>query len=89
VALGAVTVPRPNNVLDALFFNISGAAAGDVYTVSVSGPGTGNLLGNTIDIMGITFDSTPEPTTLGGCAAASLALIWLSRRRKRPGCPQG
>lgn len=37
--------------------------------------------------MGITFDSTPEPTTLAGCAAASLALIWISRRRKKTLCP--
>jgi hypothetical protein len=68
--------------LEALFFAISGAAAGDTYTVVVSGPG-GNLLGDNIDIMGITFDSTPEPSTMVGCVAASLVLICLSRMRKK------
>ena len=92
---GGVTTPvtitksvNNDSILDALFFTIRGAVAGDTYTVVGSGPG-GSLFGNNIDIMGITFDSTPEPTTLGGCTAASLALIWLSRKRKRPGCSQG
>jgi hypothetical protein len=77
------------NILDALFFKITGAAAGDTYTVVASGPGGGLFGDNNIDIMGITFDSTPEPSTLAGCAAVSLALIWLSRRRKKLGCFQG
>ena len=89
VAVGSVTINRPNNVLDALFFRITDAAANDVYSVYVSGPGDGAALDNNIDIMGITFDSTPEPTTLAGCAAVSLVVIWLSRRRNKPGCSQG
>jgi hypothetical protein len=88
---GGVTIPvtitkttSNDSVMEALFFAISGAAAGDTYTVVGSGPG-GSPFGDNIDIMGITFDSTPEPTTLAGCAAVSLGLIWLSRRRKKPG----
>lgn len=82
-----VTISRSaTNILDALFFTITGAVAGDVFTVVGSGPG-GSPFGNNIDIMGITFDSTPEPSTLAGCAAASLVLIWLSRRRKKLSMP--
>jgi hypothetical protein len=82
-----VTISRSStSILDALFFRITGAVSGDTYTVVVSGPGGGLFGDNNIDIMGITFDSTPEPTTLAGCAAASLVLIWLSRRRKKLGC---
>jgi hypothetical protein len=77
-----VTITRSStSILSALFFRISGAASGDSYTVVVSGGG--GALDPNIDIMGITFDSTPEPSTLAGCAAASLVLIWLSRRRKK------
>jgi len=68
--------------IDALFFKISGATSGTVFTVqgivSSTAPGeNGNL-----DIMGITFDSVPEPTTLGGTALAALALISLGRKKK-------
>jgi hypothetical protein len=70
------------SILDALFFTITGAVAGDTYTVVGSGPG-GNPIEDFLDIMGITFDSTPEPSTLAGCAAVSLILICLSRRRQK------
>jgi hypothetical protein len=79
-----VTISRSStSILDALFFRITGAVSGDTYTIVASGPGGGLLGDNNIDIMGITFDSTPEPTTLAGSVGVSLALIWLSRRRKK------
>ena len=60
--------------VDALFFTINNATSGDVFTVSALGaPGFNGNVG----ITGITFDSVPEPTTLGGSAAAALALVWL------------
>ena len=68
--------------IDALFFKISGATSGTVFTVlglaSTRGEANGNL-----DIAGITFDSVPEPTTLGGTTVAALALIWFGRSRQR------
>jgi hypothetical protein len=67
--------------IDALFFRISGAKSGDVYTVSAEGATSFNGF---VGITGITFDSTPEPPTLGGCAATGLALVWFGRRRKKP-----
>jgi hypothetical protein len=68
--------------IDALFFTISGATNGTVFTVEGLASTRGEANGN-LDIMGITFDSVPEPTTLGGTALAALALIWFGRRRKR------
>ncbi len=81
---GGATTPGTRTVfgnIDALFFRITGATNGDVYTVlglaSTRAEANGNL-----DIVGITFDSVPEPTTLGGTALAALALIWLGRKKK-------
>jgi hypothetical protein len=67
--------------IDALFFRISGAINGDVYTVLGKGSTRSEANGN-LDILGITFDSVPEPTTLGGTALAALALISLGRKKK-------
>jgi hypothetical protein len=69
--------------VDALFFTVSGATSGTVFTVSGLASTRGDANGS-LDIAGITFDSTPEPTTLGGCAGAALALIWFGRRRRKP-----
>lgn len=81
---GGATTPGTRTVfgnIDALFFRITGATNGDVYTVlglaSTRAEANGNL-----DIVGITFDSVPEPTTLGGTALAALALISLGRKKK-------
>jgi hypothetical protein len=69
--------------IDALFFKISGATSGTVFTVqgesSTSAPGANTNL----DIVGITFDSVPEPSTLGACASAAFALMWLGRKSKK------
>jgi len=67
--------------IDALFFNISGATAGDLFTVAGLTLSPSNLE----DVSGITFDTTiPEPTTLGGCAVAVLVFLWLGRSNKNP-----
>jgi hypothetical protein len=79
---GTGTVTMFNNI-DAIFFTISNATSGNVFTVS--GLGNPGFNGN-LDLTGITFDSVPEPTTLGGCAAAALALIWFGRRGKNSRC---
>ena len=67
--------------IDAIFFRISGATSGTTFTVSGSVSSRGEANGN-LDITGITFDSVPEPTTLGGTALAALAVIWLGREKK-------
>jgi hypothetical protein len=67
--------------IDALFFRISGATANTTFTVSGLASSRGEANGN-LDITGITFDSVPEPTTLGGTALAALALISLGRKKK-------
>jgi hypothetical protein len=65
--------------IDALFFTISGATPGDVFTIE----GLASNPSLVLDISGITFDPvTPEPTTLGGCAIAALVFLWLGRRSK-------
>jgi hypothetical protein len=65
--------------VQALFFSINGAVSGEQFSVTATGLPSGNW-----DIMGITFDtSIPEPTTLGGCAAATLVFLWLGRRSKQ------
>jgi hypothetical protein len=68
------------NNIDAIFFTVSGAANGNIFTVAglENSGSNGNL-----DVTAITFDSTPEPFTLVGCAAAALAFIWLGRRRTK------
>jgi hypothetical protein len=81
---GGVTTSGTRTVfgnIDALFFRISGAINGDVYTVLGKGSTRSEANGN-LDILGITFDSVPEPTTLGGTALAALALISLGRKKK-------
>jgi len=66
--------------IDALFFTISGATPGTVFTVE----GLASNPSQELDISGITFDTpTPEPTTLGGCAIAALVFLWLGRRSKQ------
>ena len=73
----SISAARATGSPDALFFEINGATAGDVYTVFAVGPAA--------EIMGITFDTVvPEPATLGGCAAAVLVFLWLGRRSKNP-----
>jgi hypothetical protein len=67
--------------IDAIFFRISSATAGTTFTVSGETSLRGEANGN-LDITGITFDSVPEPTTLGGTALAALALVWLGRKKK-------
>jgi hypothetical protein len=79
---GSATVTRSGfNNIDAIFFRISNATANTIFTVwgttSTRSEANGNL-----DITGITFDSVPEPTTLGGTALAALAVIWLGRKKK-------
>jgi|SRR5271165_1881932 len=68
--------------IDALFFKISGATSGTVFTVQGIGSSTAPGENGNLDIMGITFDSVPEPTTLGGTALAALVFIWFGRRKK-------
>jgi hypothetical protein len=71
---------QPRTGLEALFFSINGATPGEQFSVVATGPPNADW-----DIMGITFDtSIPEPTTLGGCAAAVLVFLWLGRRSKNP-----
>jgi len=66
--------------IDALFFTISGATPGTVFTVE----GLASTPSLDLDISGITFDTPiPEPTTLGGCAIAALAFICFGRRSKQ------
>jgi hypothetical protein len=67
--------------IDAMFFRISNATAGTTFTVSGLGSSRSEANHN-LDITGITFDSVPEPTTLGGTALAALAVIWLGRTKK-------
>jgi hypothetical protein len=67
--------------IDALFFRITGAAANTTFTVLGLGSTRSEANGN-LDIVGITFDSVPEPTTLCGTALAALALISLGRKKK-------
>jgi hypothetical protein len=67
--------------IDAIFFRISSATAGTTFTVSGETSLRGEANGN-LDITGITFDSVPEPTTLGGTALAALALVWFGRKKK-------
>ena len=70
--------------VDALFFTINNATNTNVFTVSaLAGAGSNGFVG----ITGITFASVPEPTTLGGSAAAALALVWLGRRSKKLSAP--
>ena len=67
--------------IDAIFFRINSATAGTTFTVSGETSTRGEANGN-LDITGITFDSVPEPTTLGGTALAALAVIWFGRKKK-------
>jgi len=70
---------QPRTGVQALFFSINGATPGEQFSMVATGNPSSNW-----DIMGITFDtSIPEPTTLGGCAAATLVFLWLGRRRKQ------
>jgi hypothetical protein len=65
--------------VQALFFSINGATPGEQFSVVATGAPNGRW-----DITGITFDTAiPEPTTLGGCAAATLVFLWLGRRSKQ------
>ena len=81
---GSATATRAGfGNIDAMFFTISGATSGTVFTISGLASTRGEANG-ALDIAGITFDSTPEPTTLGGCAGAALAFIWFDRRRRKP-----
>jgi len=68
--------------IDALFFTITGATSGTVFTVQGIASSTAPGANSNLDIMGITFDSVPEPSTLGATALAALALIWFGRRKK-------
>lgn len=70
--------------VDALFFTINNAASGNVFTVSAEAASGFNGF---VGITGITFDSVPEPTTLGGTAFAAFAFIWFGRRRKKLSMP--
>jgi hypothetical protein len=69
-ATGTITV---FNNIDAIFFTISGAASGNVFTVAGLGnPGFNGNLG----MLRVSLSTlTPEPSTVGGCAAAALAFI--------------
>jgi hypothetical protein len=69
--------------IDALFFTITGATSGTVFTVQGIASSTAPGANGNLDIMGITFDSVPEPSTLGACASAAFALMWLGRKSKK------
>lgn len=68
-----------NNV-DALVFQINGAANGEVFTIGLENATTGPL---SADIAGIAFNTVlPEPSTLAVSAMAVVAIVWLGRARR-------
>jgi hypothetical protein len=73
-----------NRVPDWVFFDITGATAGQTFSVTnYGGPNGCACLG------GIAFDSStavPEPATFA-VLGAGLAVLGAARRRRRPGNP--
>lgn len=80
---GSASAPESsaNGRLDMYFFNVTGAAAGDVLNFGGTVGGTGTAGFN--EITGASFDSVPEPATIGILGMSALGL--LVRRRDRFG----
>ena len=71
------------------FFNVAGAQAGDVLTLSVAQYNTGASYADHGTVSGLTFDSTnplastPEPATLGLLAIGGMSVMLLRRKPAR------
>jgi hypothetical protein len=78
----SITKPVPGNGVngfnpedDFFFFNITNAAPGDELTISATNDGGGPPAPSFATLGGITFDTLPEPATLGVLGVTAVGLM--------------